>query len=124
VDEILYLFAGYSPSRGLIDAAWVRAQILRRDRLYLRTAKDLFVTSYRSLASLEGALDPRQFVRIHQSITVNLLKIAEIDEGGKRKRVAVIAADGTKEWLAISRRSLPPFRILLGMPGRRAAGGT
>ena len=119
VDEVLYLFLGNAPSRGLVRAAWSRAATLRPDGVYLRTAKDLFVTHYRSLADVQKRLDPRQFLPIHQSIIVNLLKIAEIDDTGKAKYVGVTIADGSKERLAVSRRLLPTLRQELGIPPRR-----
>jgi hypothetical protein len=119
VDEALYLFFGNAPLRGLVRAAWSRAATLRPDAVYLRTVKDLFVTHYRSLATVQKRLDARQFLPIHQSIIVNILKIAEIDDAGKSKHVAVIVAEGPREWLTVSRRSLPTLRQELGIPLRR-----
>jgi hypothetical protein len=119
VDEVLYIFLGSAPSRGLVRAAWSPAATLRPDAVYLRTAKDLFVTHYRSLAEVQKRLDPRQFLPIHQSIIVNILKIAEIDDAGKAKHVGVTVADGSREWLIVSRRSFPTLREELGIPLRR-----
>jgi hypothetical protein len=119
VEQALYLFVGFDPKLGLVEGAGTRPHEVRRGRVYLRTLKDLFVTPYRSLGDVQAVLDPAQFVRIHQSIIVNVLRIVEVDASGKRKRLAVALGDGTKEWLTASRRSLPALRLALGMRRRR-----
>jgi hypothetical protein len=115
VGEILYLFVGYASSRGLVAGAWNRARTLRRDRVYLRTSQDLFRTHYRSITAASGRLDPAQFIRIHQSILVNLNRVTEIDLTGKVKLLGVGVSNGTSEWLVVSRRSLPALRLELGL---------
>jgi hypothetical protein len=123
VELALYLFVGGDPTRGLVEGSASRTRELRRGRVYLRMPKDLFLTHYRCLGEVQAVLDPSHFCRIHQSIIVNVLRIVEVDEGGKRKRLAVALGDGTKEWLTISRRSLPALRLALGMRRRRQPRG-
>jgi len=52
------------------------------------------------IASLETALDPARFVRIHRSAIVNLERLARIEPYGKESRIAILT-DGTR--LPVSR---------------------
>ena len=52
------------------------------------------------IASLESALDPARFVRIHRSAIVNLERVARIEPYGKESRIAILH-DGTR--LPVSR---------------------
>lgn len=52
------------------------------------------------IASLEAALDPAKFVRIHRSAIVNLERVARIEPYGKESRIAILN-DGTR--LPVSR---------------------
>lgn len=64
-----------------------------------------------TIASLEAALDPSRFVRIHRSYLVNLERVARIEPYGRDSRVAVLK-DGTK--LPVSRAGFERLRALLG----------
>src|SRR5213080_2011689 len=44
-----------------------------------------------TIASLEAALDPKQFVRIHRSYVVNLERVTRIEPFGKDSRVAILS---------------------------------
>lgn len=118
VDEILYIFSGAALSRRLLDTTWSRQLFLRRDRIYVRTAKGLFVTQLRSLTEISRRLDPARFLAIHQSIVVNLQKLSEIDLRGRVQQVGVTTASGVIESLRVSRRSLRELRERLGLPAR------
>ncbi|HVO58926.1 MAG TPA: response regulator [Dongiaceae bacterium] len=63
-----------------------------------------------TIASLEAALDPRLFVRIHRSYIVNLERVARIEPYGKESRVAVLAS-GIK--LPVSRAGYARLQTLL-----------
>ena len=64
-----------------------------------------------TISSLEAALDPERFVRIHRSIIVNLERVAKIEPYAKDSRVAVLS-DGTQ--LPVSRAGYDRLKILLG----------
>jgi two-component system LytT family response regulator len=53
-----------------------------------------------TISSLEGALDPSRFIRIHRSYMVNLERVVKMEPYTKESRVAVLA-DGTQ--LPVSR---------------------
>jgi two-component system, LytTR family, response regulator len=63
-----------------------------------------------TISSLEAALDPKQFVRIHRSCIVNLERIAKIEPYTKDSRVAVLN-DGTQ--LPVSRSGYARLSDLL-----------
>ena len=63
-----------------------------------------------TIASLEAALDPSRFLRIHRSYIVNLERVAKIEPYGKDTYVAVLAA-GTQ--LPISRSGHARLRAFL-----------
>ncbi len=86
-----------------------RVHIIPLDKLDYVEAQDDYVglhsagKSYlkqQSIASLEAALDPRHFVRIHRSAIVNLDRVVRIEPYGKERRIAILA-DGTR--LPVSR---------------------
>jgi len=64
-----------------------------------------------TISSLEAALDPQKFVRIHRSILVNLERVAKIEPYAKDSRVAVLS-DGTQ--LPVSRAGYDRLKALLG----------
>jgi two-component system LytT family response regulator len=64
-----------------------------------------------TISSLESALDPERFVRIHRSIIVNLERVAKIEPYAKDSRVAVLS-DGTQ--LQVSRAGYDRLKVLLG----------
>lgn len=63
-----------------------------------------------TIASLEAALDPARFVRIHRSYIVNLELVARIEPYGKDSRLAILA-DGTR--LPVSRTGYTRLKSLL-----------
>jgi two-component system, LytTR family, response regulator len=97
-----------------------RVHIIPVERLDYAEAQDDYVSLHsqgrthlkeQTIASLEAALDPARFVRIHRSVIVNLERIAKIEPYSKDSRVAVLS-DGTK--LAVSRAGYERLRSLLG----------
>ena len=86
-----------------------RVHIIPLDRLDYVEAQDDYVALHsagkshlkqQSIASLEAALDPKRFVRIHRSFIVNLERVARIEPYAKERRIAILG-DGTR--LPISR---------------------
>jgi hypothetical protein len=122
-NEILYAFIGTSLRYPLIQASWKEQKRLRRSRVFIRTPKGVFMTRFRSLAALQASLDSRPFLRIHQGLLINVLKITQLDASGRLNQVAVALSDGTVEWLSISRRSLKTLRSLVGLSSRAVSGG-
>ncbi len=67
-----------------------------------------------TIASLEAALDPARFVRIHRSYLVNLERVAKVEPFAKDSRVAVLT-DGTR--LPVSRAGYA--RLCAALEGKR-----
>jgi two-component system LytT family response regulator len=67
-----------------------------------------------TIASLEAALDPARFVRIHRSYVINLERVAKVEPYGKESRVAVLS-DGTR--LPVSRAGYA--RLCAALEGKR-----
>jgi len=97
-----------------------RVHIIPVDRLDYAEAEDDYVSlhsqgkSYlkeQTISSLEAALDPQRFVRIHRSVIVNLERVAKIEPYAKDSRVAVLS-DGSQ--LPVSRAGYERLRSLLG----------
>ena len=97
-----------------------RVHIIPVERLDYAESQDDYVSlhslgkSYlkeQTISSLEAALDPQRFVRIHRSIIVNLERVAKIEPYAKDSRVAVLS-DGSQ--LAVSRAGYERLRGLLG----------
>jgi two-component system LytT family response regulator len=63
-----------------------------------------------TIASLEAALDPARFVRIHRSYIVNFERVARIEPYGKDSRLAILT-DGTK--LPVSRAGYTRLKALM-----------
>jgi len=96
-----------------------RVHIIPVERLDYAESQDDYVSlhsqgqSYlkeQTISSLEAALDPERFVRIHRSVIVNLERVAKIEPYAKDSRVAVLS-DGTQ--LAVSRAGYERLRSLL-----------
>jgi two-component system LytT family response regulator len=66
---------------------------------------------HQTIASLEAALDPRRFLRVHRSVIVNLDRIARIEPNTKDTWLAVLK-DGAK--IPVSRAGFSRFRELAG----------
>jgi len=97
-----------------------RVHIIPVDKLDYAEAQDDYVALHtqgksflkqQTISSLETALDPRRFVRIHRSTIVNLERVAKIEPYAKDSRVAVLI-DGTQ--LQVSRAGYDRLKALLG----------
>jgi len=97
-----------------------RVHIIPVERLDYAESQDDYISlhsqgkSYlkeQTIASLEAALDPQRFVRIHRSVIVNLERIAKIEPYGKDSRLVVLS-DGSQ--LPVSRAGYERLRSLLG----------
>ncbi len=64
-----------------------------------------------TIASLEAALDPKRFVRLHRSYLVNVERITRIEPNTKDTWVAVLT-DGSK--VPVSRGGYAKFNALIG----------
>jgi two-component system LytT family response regulator len=98
----------------------VRVHIIPVDKLDYAEAQDDYIALHsqgksflkqQTISSLETALDPQRFVRIHRSIIVNLERVAKIEPYAKDSRVAVLT-DGTQ--LQVSRAGYDRLKTLLG----------
>jgi two-component system LytT family response regulator len=98
-----------------------RIQVIPVDKLDYAEAQDDYVALHsggknhlkqQTIASLEAALDPSRFVRIHRSVIVNLERIARIEPYTRDSRMAVLH-DGTR--LPVSRSGYE--RLLEAMGG-------
>src|SRR5579863_4206258 len=76
-----------------------RVHVIPLDKLDYVEAQDDYVALHsagrshlkqQSIASLEAALDPARFVRIHRSAIVNLERVARIEPYGKESRLAIL----------------------------------
>lgn len=103
----------------LVVKEGTKVHVIPADRLDYAEAEDDYVSlhsegkSYlkqQTISSLESALDPRQFVRIHRSYLVNLERVARIEPYAKESRVAVLT-DGTQ--LPVSRAGYDRLKALL-----------
>ena len=63
-----------------------------------------------TISSIESALDPKQFLRIHRSYIVNLDRVAKVEPYGKDSKVAILQ-DGIK--LPVSRAGYARLRDVL-----------
>ncbi len=97
-----------------------RVHIIPVDKLDYAEAQDDYVELHsqgksflkqQTISSLEAALDPQCFVRIHRSVIVNLERVAKIEPYAKDSRVAVLT-DGTQ--LQVSRAGYDRLKTLLG----------
>jgi two-component system LytT family response regulator len=97
-----------------------RVHVIPVDRLDYAEAQDDYVCLHsqgklylkeQTISSLEAALDPARFVRIHRSVVVNLERVVKIEPYAKDSRVAVLP-DGTE--LPVSRAGYERLRTLLG----------
>ncbi len=96
-----------------------RVHIIPVERLDYAEAEDDYVSLHsqgktylkeQTISSLEAALDPERFVRIHRSTIVNLERVAKIEPYAKDSRVAVLS-DGAQ--LPVSRAGYERLRALL-----------
>jgi two-component system LytT family response regulator len=96
-----------------------RVHIIPVERLDYAEAQDDYVSLHsqgkaylkeQTISSLEAALDPDRFVRIHRSTIVNLERVEKIEPYAKDSRVAVLS-DGVQ--LQVSRAGYERLRALL-----------
>lgn len=64
-----------------------------------------------TIASLEAALDPAQFVRIHRSYLVRLDRVARLEPAGSNTQIAILT---TGERLPVSRSGAARLKQVLG----------
>ena len=90
--------------RRIVVKDGAKVHVIPTERLDYAEAQDDYVAlhsegkSYlkqQTISSLEAALDPQQFVRIHRSYIVNLERVSRIEPYTKDSRIAVLA-DGTQ----------------------------
>ena len=100
-----------------------RVHVIPLDKLDYVEAQDDYVALHSGgksflkqlpIASLEAALDPARFVRIHRSAIVNLERVARIEPYGKESRIAILQ-DGVR--LPVSRSGYA--RLMEAMGDRR-----
>lgn len=68
------------------------------------------VLKQQTISSIEAALDPARFVRIHRSYVVNLERVARVEPYGKNSKIAVLT---TGDKLAVSRAGYGRLEELL-----------
>ena len=97
-----------------------RVHVFAASRLDYAEAQDDYVALHsegktwlkqQTISSLEAALDPRRFLRVHRSFLVNLDRITRVDSNTKDTWTAVLR-DGTK--VPMSRAGYTRFRELAG----------
>jgi two-component system LytT family response regulator len=97
-----------------------RVHVIAAGKLDYAEAQDDYVSlrsegkswlKQQTISSLECALDPRRFLRLHRSCLVNLERIARMDANTKDTWLAVLT-DGAK--LPVSRAGYAKFRELVG----------
>ena len=111
--------AGERPER-IVVRDGTRVHIIPLDKLDYVEAQDDYVALHsggkshlkqQPISSLEAALDPRRFVRIHRSYIANLERVARIEPYGKDSRIAILA-DGTR--LPVSRSGYARLLEVMG----------
>jgi two-component system LytT family response regulator len=100
--------SGERPGR-IVVRDGTRVQVIPLDKLDYVEAQDDYVALHsggkrylkqQPIGSLEAALDPARFVRIHRSAIVNLERVTRVEPYGKESRLAILE-DGTR--LPVSR---------------------
>jgi two-component system LytT family response regulator len=100
-----------------------RVQIIPVAKLDYAEAQDDYVAlasqgkkhlKQQTISSLEAALDPKSFVRIHRSYLVNLERVARLEPYSKDSHV-VILNDGAR--LPVSRAGYARLRAFLDQQG-------
>ena len=86
-------------------------EVIVTDGPYLETKEHVGGFWVLEAASLEEALDPAVFVRIHRSFVVNFERVSRIEPYGKESKVAVLG-NGVK--LPVSRAGYERLRKLMG----------
>jgi two-component system LytT family response regulator len=81
----------------------------QEDYVALR-AEGKTILKQQTISSLESALDPKKFVRVHRSYIVNLERVARLEPYGKNSKVAVLT---TGDKLAVSRAGYGRLEAML-----------
>jgi two-component system LytT family response regulator len=106
-------------AEGLVVKDGTRVTIIPIAKLDYAEAQDDYVAlategqkhlKQQTIASLEAALDPKLFVRIHRSYVVNIERVSRIEPYGKDSRIAVLS-NGAK--LPVSRAGYSRLQALL-----------
>jgi hypothetical protein len=111
-EEVLFFFTAKALS--FINAPWRYSKIFIPGRVYARTATGIFLTTYRNLAQALSQMDRAKFKPIHKSLLVNLQEAVGVDSKSRIKQIGVLA-NGSTEWLAVSRRRFKELRPLIGV---------
>jgi two-component system LytT family response regulator len=85
----------------------------RDDAVALRAEGKTYLKA-QTLSSLEGALDPGRFLRVHRSYLVNVDRLRRVELYSKNSHVAILA-DGTR--IPVSREGHARIRALLSRTG-------
>lgn len=112
--DVVFVFLGSALHRGLVPDSGVPCEVIRANRLYLRTGKGVFLSAHRSLRDLCGQVDPDAFLPIHRGLAVNIRKAREVDF--TEKQIGMMSADGAFIWLNVSRRYIKGLREKLLLP--------
>jgi two-component system LytT family response regulator len=108
------------PVERIVVRDGAKVTIIPVERLDYAEAQDDYVAlasggkkhlKQQTIASLEAALDPRQFVRIHRSYLVRLERIARIESAGSDSQMAILT---TGERLPVSRSGAARLKQVLG----------
>lgn len=111
--------AGHYAERVVVKDG-TRVQIIPIAKLDYAEAQDDYIAlasqgkkylKQQTISSLEGSLDPKNFLRIHRSYLVNLERVSKLEPYTKDSYV-VILHDGTR--LPVSRAGYARLRALLG----------
>ncbi len=82
------------PKVHILPVAQIDSVEAQGDYLAFHSAGKSFLKQ-QTISSLEESLDPKQFVRVHRSFIVNLVRISKIEAYTKDARIAILT-DGTK----------------------------
>jgi len=100
-----------------------RVQIIPVAKLDYAEAQDDYVAlasqgkkhlKQQTISSLEAALDPKTFVRIHRSYIVNLERVTRLEPYGKDSHIAILS-DGSR--LPVSRSGYARLKTFLDQQG-------
>lgn len=122
--EIVFMFVGSALRKEIIREQGVPPGNFRQDRIYLRTNRGIYCSTYRSLTALCARFGPDLFLCIQRSLAINICTAQEIDFG--EKQISVAFANGSLVWLNVSRRHIKILRQGLFFPrekkGRKTKG--
>lgn len=112
LSSVLYLFTGTVGKNGLITIAGFHTECFSANQWYARTKSGVVLVK-NQLVRLAGD----QFIRVHQSIVVNLKLWRALDLA---ERGFLFADPGEpREWVPISRRRYRDVRRALGLSAER-----